>query len=117
MAVTSDLASVGLADRGGLESPEDIILSFSFRGFSFSFSGEAMQSLIPPTTRSVSLREKSGPREVLTGPKGAEMTGLGVLRCMAKRVAALDGPEFRSQEAVVDLTSRLAGLASMVARC
>lgn len=114
--MTFDFVCVEWLINEDLGKPAEIFCRLSVRGPMPGFSVETTQSSHPLTTSKLSLRENSGPREVWTGPKGAEMTGRGVRRRLARRVAAWEGAELRSHEAVVERALLLVGLAFMFGR-
>ena len=116
VVLTFDLLSVDLMVKDDLGTPAEMFCRLSVRGPMPGFSVETAQSSHPLTTSKLSLRENSIPRDVFTGPKGADMTGRGVRRRLARRVAAWEGAELRSHEAVVERTSLLGGLTSIVGR-
>lgn len=88
-AVMAESATVGLAvGVSWLRKPAEtrlMVLTATVEG-----GGISVQSLMPWTNVRLSLRTRSGPRDVLTGPIGPEMTGLlvsplGILQAAGKK--------------------------------
>lgn len=85
-ALTSDPTTVGLEDGGSVFKK----LAEMRRDFREAIESEGLlallpQSLMPPTTSNFSLRVRSGPRELLTGPIGSDIIG----RCRYVRLGML----------------------------
>lgn len=98
VAVSPDLATVGglASDPCAEKLAESRRVAFLASTFSLSDNGssEPLQSLMVGTMMRVSLRVKSGPRELLTGPIGPEITGRFFFPCEK----TLDGVGRRSRE-------------------
>jgi hypothetical protein len=100
VALKADLATVGgLARDPWSEKPAEMRLAAFFAStssFSQKISSE-VQSLIPGTIIKFSLRVRSGPREFLMGPIGAEMVG----RFFLTLTRTLAGVDSRGRDAIL----------------